>query len=75
VHYRLATVLRRNIVNFRKTHTRILVVSVHFTGFEPPENDLTVHLDMGSQLQACVTMQSAFWPSSKKNGGEEGDKT
>jgi len=29
---------------------------------------------MGSQLQACVTMRSAFWPSSKKKGGEEGDK-
>jgi len=29
---------------------------------------------MHSQLQTCVTMRSAFRPSSKKNGGEEGDK-
>jgi len=29
---------------------------------------------MGSKLQACVTMSSAFRPISKKNGGEEGDK-
>ena len=33
---------------------------------------------MGSQLQACITMWSAFRPISKQNGsedgGEEGDK-
>ena len=29
---------------------------------------------MGSQLQACITMQRAFQPISKKNDGEEGDK-
>jgi len=29
---------------------------------------------MGSQLQACITMQSAFRSILKKNGGEEGDK-
>jgi len=29
---------------------------------------------MGSQLQACATMRSAFRPISKKNSGEEGDK-
>ena len=47
----------------------MLVVSFHFTGFKPSER----HLVMDSQLQACVTMRSAFWPISKKNGGE-GDK-
>ena len=29
---------------------------------------------MDSQLKACITMQSAFQPISKKNGGDEGDK-
>ena len=66
IHFR-PTILLTNTVNFRKTQTQVLVSSVHFTGFKPPENDIW-------SWAPGYTLQSAFQSISMKNGGEEGDK-